>query len=140
MQRLILAPSGLQHVVGAYMLKHVASGYYVLGASINLGKLRSVALSKLRNGLYHNLKLQQLWQQVPQVDLYILATDTENEARLAEEEMRHQAQSDPLFINYHAISRRILQRQRVESAPQVLTMAEHAELASRQGELASFMR
>lgn len=106
MKRLIHSPSGDWGLSGVYMYRHLRSGKFIMGTSIDLGGCRSVNLSKLRTGVHTNKELQQLYRDSSDMEFFCFLTENQVEAWVVEAELREQMHGNPLFID------RLVTRQR----------------------------
>ena len=71
---------------GCYLIKHVPSDNVYVGSSLNLAGRITGNINNLKNGKHKNKNLQKLFDESPNVEISYSVTDTEEEARLLEQE------------------------------------------------------
>lgn len=92
-------PKGLGTSPGAYILEHAESGQFYIGSSGELGARKRTHLSDLRRGVNCNQKLQQAYDEDPQVKFTFILTETASLALDYEQKLLDLHRGDPNLMN-----------------------------------------
>ena len=97
--------SKADHVSGAYVIEHEATGAFYVGSSSNLRQRLHAHGSQLRNGKHETDKLQELFDYDDSLIIEVFKTNTHSEALDLEQKMLDEHHGKPNCLNIASNSR-----------------------------------